>query len=109
MQPEDYNIGWVCAVETEFVAALQLLDEKHEQVKIALKNDNNAYRFGRIGDHNVVIACLSKGKYGIASAATVAATESNNWFVRLRMNFVFPSSKSMNVCGKNLPTIHWIN
>lgn len=39
---------------------------------MTLKNDENAYRFGRIGDHNVVIACLPKGKYGIASAANVA-------------------------------------
>lgn len=28
--------------------------------------------FGRIGRHNVVVACLPKGKYGITSAASVA-------------------------------------
>lgn len=32
MGPEDYTVGWICAVETEFVAALQLLDEQHEQL-----------------------------------------------------------------------------
>lgn len=72
MQPEDYTVGWICAVQTEFVAALQLLDERHEQSNLTPKNDDNAYRFGRIGHHNVVVACLPKGKYGIASAAKVA-------------------------------------
>lgn len=71
-QPEDYTVGWICAVQTEFVAALQLLDEKHEPLKSMLENDDNAYKFGRIGEHNVVVACLPKGKYGIASAAKVA-------------------------------------
>lgn len=41
-------------------------------MKSTLENDDNAYKFGRIGDHNVVVACLPKGKYGIASAANVA-------------------------------------
>jgi nucleoside phosphorylase len=31
-----------------------------------------AYTLGRIGDHNVVIACLPKGRYGLTSAASVA-------------------------------------
>jgi hypothetical protein len=35
-------------------------------------HDNNTYTFGRIGHHNIVIACLPKGKYGLTSAASVA-------------------------------------
>jgi hypothetical protein len=31
--------------------------------------DDNSYMFGRIGGHNVVIACLRRGKYGVTSAA----------------------------------------
>ncbi len=35
--------------------------------------DSNSYLFGRIGSHNVVIACLPAGSSGAAPAATVAA------------------------------------
>lgn len=35
-------------------------------------NDNNAYTLGKIGDHNVVIAVLPDGQYGISSVASVA-------------------------------------
>lgn len=34
--------------------------------------DPNTYTLGSIGEHNIVIACLPKGKYGTTSAATVA-------------------------------------
>lgn len=73
MKCEDYTIGWICAPSTENVAACELLDEEHSQLRPSPSpNDNNAYSFGRIGEHNVVIATLPKGKYGIASAAMVA-------------------------------------
>jgi len=35
-------------------------------------NDNNNYILGKIGKHNVIIAVLPDGEYGIASAASVA-------------------------------------
>jgi nucleoside phosphorylase len=35
-------------------------------------HDNNSYTLGRMGKHNVVIAVLPDGEYGIASAANVA-------------------------------------
>lgn len=34
--------------------------------------DNNTYTFGRVDLHNVVIACLQKGKYDFMSTASVA-------------------------------------
>ncbi|KAL3487792.1 hypothetical protein BJX62DRAFT_227744 [Aspergillus germanicus] len=34
------------------------------------REDDNSYRFGRMGRHNIVIACMPKGKYGITSAAS---------------------------------------
>jgi nucleoside phosphorylase len=52
-------------------AAQVLLDDIHEDLPVQ-PNDHNAYTLGRIGKHNVVIACLPYGLYGIASAATVA-------------------------------------
>ncbi|KAL7936819.1 hypothetical protein V8C35DRAFT_293895 [Trichoderma chlorosporum] len=50
-----------------------MLDDKHEGPKMVATNDNNSYTLGRIGKHNVVIAVLPDGEYGISSAARVAA------------------------------------
>ena len=72
MRRQDYTVGWICAVQTEYVVACELLDEEHDGHDAPRFGDDNAYTFGRIGEHNVVVACLPKGKYGIASAATVA-------------------------------------
>lgn len=72
MRRQDYTVGWICAVQTEFVAASELLDEEHPPLSTDSPHDNNAYTLGRIGDHHIVIACLPKGRYGIASAASVA-------------------------------------
>lgn len=71
-QPSDYTIGWICAIETEYVAALAFLDEEHEGPATVSPNDNNAYTLGKIGGHNVVIAVLPDGEYGISSATSVA-------------------------------------
>ncbi|PTB62782.1 hypothetical protein BBK36DRAFT_1172080 [Trichoderma citrinoviride] len=70
--PEDYAVGWICAISTEYVAAQSLLDEKHGTPRSVARHDNNDYTLGRIGEHNVVIAVLPDGEYGIASAASVA-------------------------------------
>ena len=35
-------------------------------------NDNNDYTLGKVGKHNVVVAVLPEGEYGISSAASVA-------------------------------------
>ena len=67
----DYTVGWICAIDTERIAACELLEEEHPSLP-SQPHDNNTYSFGRIGSHNIVIAGLPRGKYGIASAATVA-------------------------------------
>ena len=72
MEHRDYTVGWICAVQTEYVVACEFLDEEHPSLPSQSPYDNNAYTLGRIGEHNVVIACLPKGKYGLTSAATVA-------------------------------------
>lgn len=72
MRRQDYTVGWICAVETEYVAACELLDQEHPSLPISFLHDDNAYTLGRIGNHHIVIACLPKGRYGIASAASVA-------------------------------------
>ena len=69
---EDYSVGWICALPQEAAAATAMLDEIHEEPRKRLSNDSNIYTLGRIGEHNVVIACLPAGVYGTNSAATVA-------------------------------------
>lgn len=54
------------------VAAGAMLDEEHPVLPAADPNDINSYLLGRIGDHNVVIACLPAEQTGKVSAATVA-------------------------------------
>ena len=70
--PKDYTVGWICAISTEYVAAQTFLDEKHEGPEYVSPNDNNDYTLGKVEKHNVVIAVLPDGEYGIASAASVA-------------------------------------
>ena len=70
--PDDYTVGWICAISTEYVAAQAFLHEKHEGPEYVSANDNNDYTLGKVGKHNVVIAVLPDGEYGIASAACVA-------------------------------------
>ena len=68
----DYTVGWVCALPVELAAAREMLDEEHEALGHDA-NDNNIYTLGRVGVHNIVIACLPAGKTGTNSAAAVAA------------------------------------
>ena len=53
------------AVQTEFVAACELLDEECPLLSTDSPHGDNAYTLGRIGGHHIVIACLPKGRYGI--------------------------------------------
>ncbi|EFQ34117.1 hypothetical protein CGRA01v4_12182 [Colletotrichum graminicola] len=75
-----YTVGWVCALPLEMAAAAAMLDETHEPLAMN-PSDSNVYTFGRIGPHDIVIACLPLGQYGTNSAAVVA----NN------MRWSFPS------------------
>src|ERR1700753_2047814 len=70
--PSDYTVGWICAISTENVAARIFLDEEHAPPKSVSPSDSNDYTIGRIGKHNVVIAVLPHGEYGISSATGVA-------------------------------------
>lgn len=70
--PQDYTVGWICAPDTEYVAAQAFLDTRDDPPESVAINDNNNYTLGTIGRHKVVIAVLPDGEYGIASAAGVA-------------------------------------
>src|SRR2546430_16824381 len=71
LRREDYGVGWVCALPIELAAARVMLDEEHEHLGQDT-NDTNLYTLGRIGEHNIVIACLPAGQTGTNSAAAVA-------------------------------------
>lgn len=77
-----YTVGWVCALPKEQTAATAMLDQIHPNLSKPA-HDHNTYTLGAIGKHNVVIACLPKGKIGTNSTATVAT----------RMVDTFPSIK----------------
>jgi nucleoside phosphorylase len=71
---ELYTVGWIAALAKELAAALAMLDERHGKPDDFEKpsSDKNSYHWGRIGDHNIVIASLAAGVYGTTSAATTA-------------------------------------
>lgn len=50
---------------------MAMLDERHQSLEQHAA-DHNAYTLGRVGQHNVVIACLPAGRTGTNSAAKVA-------------------------------------
>lgn len=81
-----YTIGWICALPIELAAAVKMLDEEHPRLPQD-PNDDNSYRFGRVGDHNVVIGCLPHGRLGLVSAASVALQIKNS-FSNLRIGLM---------------------
>ena len=61
----------ICALAIEKAAVVAMLDEIHPKLK-EVNGDENEYTFGRIGSHNVVVACLPAGLMGNSPAAIVA-------------------------------------
>ena len=72
MEHGDYTIGWICALPRERASAEAVLDERHGPLP-QNPHDPNNYTLGRIGVHNVAIACLPSGVAGNSSAAVVAS------------------------------------
>ncbi|KAF2797949.1 purine and uridine phosphorylase [Melanomma pulvis-pyrius CBS 109.77] len=71
-----YTVGWICALPVELAAAQVMLDEEH------LPHDgvgSTQYTLGRIGNHNVVLACLPAGQMGIGAAAFSAGQAMSNF------------------------------
>ncbi|KAH7030625.1 uncharacterized protein B0I36DRAFT_348831 [Microdochium trichocladiopsis] len=67
---DQFTIGWICAVDTECIAAQMMFDEVLDKPDDIPSQDANAYRYGRIAGHNVVVALLPLGQYGISSATS---------------------------------------
>jgi nucleoside phosphorylase len=73
--PNLYTVGWIAALSIERAAATALLHDRHDAPHgfDQHQSDTNSYTWGRIGEHNVVIASLPAGVYGTTSAATTAS------------------------------------
>ena len=71
---DSYTVGWIAALPSERAAAIAMLDEKHGKPTDFEQpiTDPNSYSWGRIHEHNVVIASLAAGLYGTSSAAATA-------------------------------------
>ncbi|KAK5712164.1 hypothetical protein LTR17_018070 [Elasticomyces elasticus] len=68
---ESYTVGIICALAVEKAAVEATLDEEHGGVG-KTTGDENSYNFGRIGEHNVVVASLPAGVTGKAPPAVAA-------------------------------------
>ncbi|PYH90696.1 purine and uridine phosphorylase [Aspergillus ellipticus CBS 707.79] len=66
----NYTVGWICPLQIELVAALEMLDEEHAKLP-QQPADHNVYHLGSISGRNVVIAGMWQA--GNSTAATVAA------------------------------------
>ena len=89
---KDYTVGWLCALPIELAAAQEMLDEEHPDLQRD-RNDTNLYTLGRIGEHNIVIACLPAGQTGTNSAASVAV-QMKSKFVSMGIGGGVPSVES---------------
>ncbi|KAF2463262.1 purine and uridine phosphorylase [Lindgomyces ingoldianus] len=70
--PMNYTISWICTITTEYNAARAFLEEVHEKPQHLPPHDNNVYTLGRVGKHNIVIAVIRDGEYGMSSALSIA-------------------------------------
>lgn len=68
---ESYDVGIICALAIEKAALKCMLDQEHPRLRNK-NGDDNDYTLGKIGAHNVAVACLPAGVTGKVSAATVA-------------------------------------
>lgn len=68
---ESYTIGWICSLDIELAAAMQMFDVAHQSLR-QVAGDKNSYMLGSMCGHNVIVAVLPAGQMGIASATTVA-------------------------------------
>ncbi|EXF78839.1 pfs domain-containing protein [Colletotrichum fioriniae PJ7] len=72
---QSYQIAWIAGLAFGRAAAEAMLDEEHSQPKSFSRHmsDTNSYIWGRIGQHNIVIASPTAGVYGPGSAAATAS------------------------------------
>lgn len=81
---DGYTVALIAPIQVEQVAAMLMLDERHEALPQP-PNDHNVYTLGSINNHNVVIASLPTA--GNCSTATVV-TQMRTTFRRLRFGLL---------------------
>src|SRR2546423_6958729 len=86
LRREDYTVGWVCALPIELAAATELLDEEHQGLPQD-PSDTNIYTLGRMGEHNVVVACLPAGQTG-NNSAVASAVQMKSKFTSIRFGLM---------------------
>ncbi|KAL2828680.1 hypothetical protein BDW59DRAFT_159478 [Aspergillus cavernicola] len=90
---DEYTIGWILALNDEFIVAMAMMDEEHGRPQTTPQHDTNAYYLGRIGEHNVAMASISGGQMGTGSAA-VAAENMRRTFKNIRFALSWLPEKS---------------
>ena len=84
LKHDDYTVAWICPLEVEQIAAMEMLDEEHDRLPQP-QHDHNSYTLGSIHGHNVVIAGLPTT--GNNPAATVVA-QMKSTFQQLRFGLL---------------------
>lgn len=86
MDPREFAVGWICALREELAAAQGMLDEEYDKRNLHTHSiDKNNYTLGRIGDHKIVITCLSGAG---TTPATSAAIYMRISFPNVRFGFM---------------------
>lgn len=87
MRYEDFTVVWISALPLEHAAAKAMLDEIYSVQLPRRPYDHNIYTFGRVGRHNVALACLPNGTTG-NSAATAVAEQALATFPALKISLL---------------------
>ncbi|KAJ0421287.1 hypothetical protein BJY00DRAFT_282468 [Aspergillus carlsbadensis] len=82
-----YTVGWICGDHISRAAAHTMLDEEHAKPQFRDPSDDNSYLLGKVGQHNVAIACLPAGMRGIGPAA-IAASKMLSSFQKIRVGLL---------------------
>jgi hypothetical protein len=75
--PDSYAIAWIAwiaAIPIERAAAEAMLNEQHATPTSFTRHqtDANVYTWGRMGEHNIIIALLASRDYRTTLAAAIA-------------------------------------
>jgi nucleoside phosphorylase len=72
---EAYTVAWITALFHERAAGKAMFDEEYKDSPPGFSknsSDPNAYSWGRMGKHHVVLCSLPEGEYGTNVTATIA-------------------------------------
>ncbi|RYP09765.1 hypothetical protein DL764_001100 [Monosporascus ibericus] len=93
---DSYTIACICPLSVEQAAVEGMLDEIHPT--LPTERDENSYTFGRIGEHNIVVASMPET--GMSTAATVA-TQLVNDFKSIRFGLLVGIGGGISVEGEH--------